>query len=138
MESLTQTLLYKDIDDKTKKLKTRIKNYIKYDDQIAKFSYLLNIKGDLPILKNFEFNNKICFIDWLLRESVVYLSMNCVYLYDGKLAYIEALTSDGEYVTVNYDGNLRTFSGSRFKKQIDVSKIGRVNVLLVDKLLIRR
>jgi len=138
MDSLVSILLYKDIDDKIKRFRIRAKNYIKYDNQIAKFSYLLNIKGDLPILRNSEFNNKICFIEWIIKESVVYLSMNCVYLYDGKLVYIECLTSDGELATINYDGNLRTFSGSKFKKQIDIEKVGKVNVLLVDQLLIRR
>ena len=138
MDSLTEILLISDLESKIKKLRTRTKNYIKYDDQIFKFSFLLDFKGSFPISKNSQFNNKICFIDWILKESVVYLSMNCVYIYDGTLSHIECLTNEGELAIINHDGNLRTFSGVRFKKTIDVSKIDKVDVFLVDKFLIRR
>lgn len=137
MESLTEILLYKDLDNKIKKLKTRIRNYVKYDDQISKFSYLLKI-DKLPILRDSKFDGKICFIEWIIKESVIYLSLNVIYDWMGNLAYIECLTKKGECVIVNNDGNLRTFDGVKFKKQVDISKIGKVSVVLVDKLLIIR
>jgi len=138
MESLTEILLYKDLENRIKKIKTRTKNYVKYDDQISKFSYLLDFTGDFPILSNSEYNNKICFIDWILKESMVYLNLNCVYLNGGMLAYLECLTKEGKLAIINNDGNLRTFDGRKFKKQIDLESIDKVDVFLVDKFLIRR
>lgn len=137
MDNLVEILLFSDIENRIKKIKNRIANCVKYDEQILKFSFLLNI-NNFPILRNTQFNGKICFIDWILKDSVVFLSLNMVYLYSGAFSYIEALTNEGNAVMINYDGNLRTFSGVRFKREIDVDKIDKVNVFMIDEFIIRR
>lgn len=137
MESLTEILLLPVLDNKIKNLKTRNKNYVRYDDQISKFSYLIDFNDNFPILKGVDFNGRICFIEWIVKEDVVYLSLNCVYRYDGVLSYIECLTKDGNVDIINNGGNLKTFSGKRFKSKIDVENISKVDVFLVDKFIVK-
>jgi hypothetical protein len=133
MESILEILLFKDIGNKIRSRKLELKNYNKYYDQLEKFLILFkSYNACFPILKDSNFNNKICFMNWILKNDVVYLSLNCVYLYNGVLSYLECLTKEGDFVIINNDGSVRTFSGKRFRKKIEISEISKVDVFLTD------
>ncbi len=128
MDALTDILLLEDLENKIKTTTREIRNLKLHCEEFKCFHSILNEKFCFPITVA-PYCGKIMYIDWILCQNVVYLSLNCSYNKHGRLKSVDTVAQTGDIVLITDVWNIRTLGGRRFKKFIDVGKDNLVNTI---------
>jgi hypothetical protein len=134
VQLLTNILLLDDLEEKAKTDLLELRNLGLYKKDIRKFANFLNNRFFLPIV-SVEYSDKIMYVDFILRKTRLYLSLNIIYDNDNKIVCVEAVTQQLTLKKIYDVDNIRTLSGRRFKQNIVINKNKNVNVVDISALV---
>lgn len=111
METLSQVLLYQDTIKRIKILKNEINNFVKFSDQMRRFSVFIN-DIELPLVRK-KYDGVVSFFNFITVDGELHLCLN---LFADKRGIIRKITAiDKSFGLLVIDGkrNVRTMGNRR-------------------------